>query len=109
MKQKRFPIKRAAMLFAASMLATSAFAANVVIYEHINKGGKALSTGSSILDMTLRGFNDKASSITVPNGRYVVLYEHVNFRGKSLPLGPGTYNLTNYKGWNDILSSIAVY
>ena len=53
------------------------------------------------------GFNDKISSINVPNGMKVTLYEHSNYKGKSITLSGDVPNFKNI-GFNDMASSLKI-
>jgi pimeloyl-ACP methyl ester carboxylesterase len=60
-------------------------------------------------------WNDRISSVHVPDGRTVVLYEHAEFGGESLTLSGDAIDLRMFPGpaldgtWNDAASSIRVF
>ncbi len=62
-------------------------------------------------DVTLwnNNWNDKASSIIIPQGLRAVFYEHANRGGAQLHLHAGAVaNLVDL-GWNDKISSVDVF
>jgi hypothetical protein len=50
-------------------------------------------------------FNDRVSSVVVPNGYSITLYENLNQAGRAVTFGSGRHNLNQF---NDIASSIAI-
>lgn len=87
--------------------------ADVVIYEHTGFSGAELplSASQSYIGST---WNDRMSSLHVPNGRTVVLYEHADFGGSSLELTADVADLRDYPGpgldgtWNDAVSAVEI-
>lgn len=86
----------------------------LIFYEHINFEGGSFSAGIGDIPFVGWDWNDRISSIWIPDGRTVVLYEHADFGGESLTLTTGVADLRNvgelgYGWWNDRVSSIRVF
>lgn len=106
-------IATAALSVGALALAAPAHA-GIMLYEHINYGGKTYNAGTGY-QKSLGSFNDKTSSLKV-SGRNVTatLYEDVNFRGaKSVAFQKGSPDLRTWATnawpgdtWNDRASSV---
>jgi hypothetical protein len=62
-------------------------------------------TSTSVQDLGNVGFNDRASSMVVRNGRWQVCSD-ADFRGKCVTLDPGEYPSLRSMGLNDRLSSV---
>jgi len=80
-----------------------------VLYEHANFGGRPLPlrAGMQLQNLAIYDFNDKASSIWIPNGWTVEIYEHAEFKGASLRKTVPVANLHS-EGWGDRISSVRV-
>jgi hypothetical protein len=89
---------------------TSFAQGKVTMFEDINYGGAACTFRNSLSDLrqTCGGWNDKASSVSIPTGYTVVFYEHINYEGRSWTF---TSDITNFVSYdlNDKPSSIRVY
>jgi hypothetical protein len=97
----------------------------VIMYEHWDYGGDVFYCPighTSYETLNNAGWNDKASSIMVPEGLRAVFYEHSNRGGRSLTLGPGRharlkeswfnpdfYDFGWKPEWNDTISSVDVF
>jgi uncharacterized protein YcfJ len=79
--------------------------AEIVLYEHENYAGRALTTQSAVTNFRDTGFNDRASSVVVFGERWEVC-EHAEFRGNCLILRPGRYPSLAAMGFNDRISSV---
>jgi pimeloyl-ACP methyl ester carboxylesterase len=85
-----------------------------MFYGDIEFAGDTLGTGR---DLSFVGWdwNDRISSVHVPDGRTVVLYEHADYGGDSLTLSGDEVDLRMFPGpspdgtWNDVVSSIRVF
>ena len=88
-------------------------AQSATFYDDIDFGGGSFNAGS---DVSFVGWdwNDRISSISVPQGMSVTLYEHSDYGGQSLTLTSGTADLRWFNGpgpdgtWNDQASSIQI-
>ena len=77
---------------------------NITLFDGANLTGSSVSFVTSVPNLAIFGFNDKASSVRVLAGHSWRLFENVNYGGfGSRVLGPGTYNLTAI---NNISSSL---
>ncbi|HEX4858553.1 MAG TPA: beta/gamma crystallin-related protein [Usitatibacteraceae bacterium] len=79
--------------------------AQVVFYEHDDYYGRSFSTPRAINNLAEQGFNDRASSAVVMNGRWEVC-EDEQFRGRCMILRPGRYSALSAMGLNDRISSV---
>lgn len=77
--------------------------AAVEIYEHEDYGGRQVSSNGSP-DLGRQGFNDRASSLIIRNGRWEFCSD-ADYRGRCVTLGPGSYGSLQAMGLNDQLSS----
>ena len=86
---------------------------DIVVYEHIDFSGASTSWSSS-QSYVGSAWNDRVSSVHVPEGRTVVLYEHADFGGASLTLQGDVADLRAFPGpgldgtWNDVASAIEI-
>lgn len=94
-----------ALAIAACLAAGAAAAADITLYEHDNYGGRRIRASSSIADLDQSGFNDRASSATIHNGRWQLCAD-AYFRGHCVALGPGDYPSLGAMGLNDRVSSV---
>ena len=78
------------------------------IFEHPNFRGNYSEINVSRPKLSTYGWNDKISSIIVPNNWKIIFYEHSEYCGKSFTVHPGKHNTKEY-GWNDKFSSMKVY
>ncbi|MDH5245821.1 MAG: beta/gamma crystallin family protein [Betaproteobacteria bacterium] len=89
---------------AACLTAGSALA-QVALYENDNFGGRVYRSSSAVPNLHHTGFNDKASSVVVQNGRWQ-LCSDAGFRGNCVTLDPGVYPSLAAMGMNDKVSSV---
>jgi uncharacterized protein YcfJ len=78
-----------AMISAGLILATQA-AAQLTLYEAEDFGGASFRVDATIPNFASLGFNDRASSAVVEQGRWEVC-EDAGLRGRCMILGPGNY------------------
>ena len=89
-------------------------AIEAMLYSDIEFAGD---TFGAAHDLSFVGsdWNDRISSVHVPDGRTVVLYEHADYGGDSLTLSGDEVDLRRFPGpspdgtWNDVVSSIRVF
>ena len=79
--------------------------AQVTLYEAEGFRGRAFTANRKVEDLTRFGFNDRASSVVVENGRWEVC-EHARYGGQCAVLRPGSYNSLSSLGLNDRVSSL---
>jgi hypothetical protein len=86
----------------------------VTFYEDINFGGASFSLTSGV-DFVGWDWNDRISSIHVPQDIQVLLYEHASFDGQVIVLSGDISDLRAFAGpspggdWNDAVSSIGIF
>jgi uncharacterized protein YcfJ len=95
---------KSAFALAAIVVAGHA-AAQITFYEGEDFHGRTFATRQAAGDFTRNGFNDRASSVIVTNGRWEVC-EDVNFRGRCVVLQRGNYDSLRSIGFNDRISSV---
>ncbi len=95
---------KTAIAVAALALTSQAVAQQITFYEHDGWRGRALTSGRSVNDFTRVGYNDRASSVVVSNGRWEVC-DGVRFTGTCMVLRPGNYESLRGMGLNDRVSS----
>jgi len=94
-----------------TMLATAGLAmatqamAQVTFYEHERFEGRSYSAQGQLRNFERAGFNDRASSAIVRDGRWEVC-EHQNFEGRCVVLRPGRYSSLAAMGLDDRVSSV---
>ena len=79
--------------------------ADIVFYEHPGFHGRSLGASGEIDNLTQYGFNDRATSVMVLEGRWEVC-EHADFGGRCMILRPGQYPDLRAMGMNDMISSV---
>ena len=89
----------------AGIVVAAHAAANVTFYERQGFRGQAFTAGDNVGDLTKFGFNDRASSAVVDNGRWEVC-EDIKYRGKCVVLRPGSYDSLQSMGLNNSISSV---
>jgi hypothetical protein len=107
-KENSMKINRTAWV-AAAMLAgfpLASQAASVCFYEHANYAGESWCAEAGTAAVPA-GWNDRVSSVRVPQGWSVTLYEHIAQGGATLALTADEPNLVN-RAFNDSLSSYRV-
>lgn len=99
--------KCAAMVAAglAAFAAAGLAGAQLALYEHDNFAGRVYRTSTTEANLQNVGFNDKASSVIVRNGRWQ-LCSDAEFRGQCVTLAPGEYGNLRAMGLNDKMSSV---
>jgi hypothetical protein len=78
---------------------------NAVIFKNNNFEGEWYSLERTSQNLAGEGFNDKASSIIIYEGKWE-LCNDADFRGRCVTLGPGKYPSLKPMGLNDKMSSI---
>jgi uncharacterized protein YcfJ len=78
---------------------------DIVFYEHPGFHGRGLGTSGEIDNFMRYGFNDRASSVVVFEGRWEVC-EDRDFSGHCMILRPGRYPDLRDMGLNDRISSV---
>ena len=93
------------VLVIATMTLSAQTMAQIVLYENNEWRGRVFSTSREIGDLNRYGFNDKASSIIVENGRWEIC-DNAGFGGKCMILQKGNYPSLSAMGMNDRISSV---
>ena len=97
------PLKAA---LAAVTLAVAAQASTqVAFYEHERFDGRTFTTQRQVGNFERYGFNDRASSAALANGRWEVC-EEMRFDGRCVVPSPGRYPSLASMGLNDSVSSL---
>lgn len=100
---------RTKALFGAAALCTAAWAApawaRATFYENDNFQGQSFSTNRQVGNVVNIGFNDRALSIVVTEGRWEVCGD-VRFGGACRVLREGSYPSLRAMGMNDRISSL---
>mgnify|MGYP000116620858 CR=1 FL=1 len=91
--------------FVLAVAAATAATAQITLYENDNFNGRSYRASYSVSNLNDSGFNDRASSVTVRNGRWQ-LCDNAFFRGSCVTLGPGEYPSLRAMGMNDRVSSV---
>jgi uncharacterized protein YcfJ len=89
----------------AALLLAQQVSAQVVFYEHEGLRGRTVALNGPVANFEVFGFNDRASSAIVQNGRWEVC-EDAQFRGACAVLRPGQYPSLRSMGLNNRISSI---
>jgi hypothetical protein len=98
-------LRRCTLAFLTLGVLSTAAHGQITLYEHDNFGGRVYRSGASVRNLTDVGFNDRASSVVVRNGRWQVCSD-AEFRGQCTTLDPGEYPSLRSVGLNDRLSSV---
>jgi len=80
-----------AVLGVLTLIASSAFAGQITLYEHPRFMGQSLTTTTTLPNLERSPFNEVASSAVVSDGTWEVCTE-TYFRGRCAQLAPGTYH-----------------
>ena len=96
-------LHRITIAVAVGLLTCPAWA-QVTFYEHDGNRGRSFTIAEPLRDFRSAGFNDRASSAVVTNGRWEVC-EDIAFGGSCVVLRPGSYTSLGGMGLNDRLSS----
>lgn len=89
----------------AACLVAGPALAQIALYEHDNFGGRVYRSDMAVSNLGSTGFNDKASSAIVRNGRWQ-LCSDADFRGNCVMLDVGEYQSLGSMGLNDKVSSV---
>src|SRR5271154_2417219 len=73
-----------------ALIAASAFAGQITLYERTGLQGQSLTTTIALPDLQRSAFSDVASSVVVSDGTWEACTEPY-FRGRCAQLAPGTY------------------
>jgi len=95
---------RSAFAASAVLMATHASAA-ITFYEGEGFRGRAFTTEKQVHNFQRFGFNDRASSVVVDQGRWEVCDE-AGFRGHCMVLRRGSYASLRAMGMNNSISSV---
>jgi hypothetical protein len=87
---------------------TSADAQNIILYEHDNYNGRSLTISENWDATSYPAFNDKISSIAIPEGIKIIIFEHSDFKGDFLEINENWSVVNGQQSWNDKISSIIV-
>ena len=77
----------------------------ITFFENEGFSGRSFTTEDSVSNFARNGFNDRASSVVVPGGRWEVC-EDARFDGRCVVLRPGRYPSLSAMGLNDRVSSV---
>ena len=102
-QRRKLTRNKTLIALAASLLSCSAWA-QITFDEHDGFRGRAFTTNKAVRDFSSFGFNDRASSVVVENGRWEVC-ENSDFGGACVVLQRGSYASLGGMGLNDELSS----
>ena len=97
------PLKSA--LAAAALVLAGQAMAQVTFYEGEGFRGRAFTTSERVNDFSRSGFNDRASSVVVGNGRWEVC-EDSRFEGRCVVLRKGSYDSLRGLGLENKVSSV---
>ncbi|MBI5275088.1 MAG: glycine zipper 2TM domain-containing protein [Burkholderiales bacterium] len=92
-------------LAVAALAACGQAAAQVTFYEGEGFRGRAFTTSRQIGDFARSGFNDRASSVVVDQGRWEVC-EDARFDGRCVVLRKGSYDSLRSLGLENRISSV---
>jgi len=82
----------------------------IIIYKDVEYSGERLYLPiADYPDVTIMGFNDKISSIKMPENVELRLYKDINYGGESYPLERSIASFLVFDpSWNDAVSSIKI-
>jgi hypothetical protein len=86
-----------------SVAAGSAAADKITFYEDDNYGGRQFTADGAVANFDRNGFNDRARSAVVHDGRWEICID-ANFNGSCSVLAPGAY--PNLGAWAGRISSV---
>jgi Beta/Gamma crystallin len=92
------------LVICLALVATTASATELILFEHDNFNGRRFAVNSSVNNLAHAGFNDVASSVVVSRGVWQVC-DDAYFRGNCVTLQPGEYPSLRQIGLNDRVSS----
>jgi len=87
------------------LCATQSMAARITFYESEGFRGRVFSTDRSVVNLAKRGFNDRAASVIVEDGRWEVC-DDSRFGGRCTLLRPGSYDSLQRMGMDRRISSV---
>ena len=93
-----------ALFFLLSSTATSAFAGEIILFEHVGLQGQQLRLQFDVPNLSDGDFNDKVSSIVVRSGRWQVCVDE-DYQGQCMVLERGEYRRIDGR-FNDRISSV---
>lgn len=93
------------LLVLSGVIVAGQAAAQITFYEADNFRGRTFSVNGKTKNFSRIGFNDKASSVIVDNGRWEVC-DDANFGGRCMVLRQGSYPSLSSMGMNDRVSSV---
>ena len=96
-------LKRALALAALTLAGQAG--AQVVFYENAGFGGRSFTTEQQVGNLERFGFNDRASSVVVLNGRWEACSD-ASCGGRCVVLRPGRYESLSAMGLSDRVSSV---
>ena len=97
-------LAKACIALAVGLVAQAA-SAQITFYAHEGFTGQTFRTAKPIKDFRKFGFDDRATSVIVENGRWEVC-EDPGFGGACVVLAPGSYPSLRAMGLNNQLSSV---
>ena len=77
----------------------------ITFFENEGFSGRSFTTEDQVSNFARHGFNDRASSVVVPGGRWEVCQD-ARFDGRCVVLRPGRYPSLSAMGLNDRVSSV---
>ena len=89
----------------AALVLSAQAMAQVTFYEGAGFRGRAFTTDKSVSNFQRNGFNDRASSVVVDDGRWEVC-EDAQFEGKCVVLRRGSYESLSGMGMSKRISSV---
>ena len=89
----------------AALLAAAHASAQITFYEGEGFRGRAYTTAKQVDNFARTGFNDRASSVVVDNGRWEAC-EDARFGGKCVLLRRGSYDSLRALGMDNRISSV---
>ncbi len=89
----------------AALVTAGHAAAQITFYEGEGFRGRAVSASAEVRNFQRVGFNDRASSIVVDQGRWEVC-EHARFEGRCVVLRRGSYPSLREFGMDNAISSV---
>ena len=96
----------AATLIVISFLCNRLWAEEIILFEHIDFGGRSITITGDTTNLHKIGWGDRASSFKILSGTWT-FYEHIDYKGRNVTLGPGNYRWIGTVGFsNDALSSL---
>jgi hypothetical protein len=93
-------------LMPATTPAAAQSAVFATLFENVNYFGRSTTLYANTPDLKTVGFNDMASSLTVPLGTKVALYEHANYLGACTAFTANDPDLRDNFVLNDRVSSV---